>query len=169
MLREKMTIKEATEHWVRGFNAIPQSLLVKAFSDDVDNFAELTAVTVGEYVWSNEHQGQFEVISIDYENETAIIEVDEEETEVNLNDLHLEKDDYFPMWGTMWTFEERLDEDWARENINILSQCGFRIYEEQENGDIYIGIDGAGYNFYDEHWIPLYRARGLHWHNEEEK
>lgn len=30
-----------------------------------------------------------------------------------------------------------------------------------------IGIDGAGYDFYEAHWIPLYEARGLHWHEGE--
>lgn len=29
------------------------------------------------------------------------------------------------------------------------------------------GIDGAGYDFYEAHWEPLYKARGLHWHSEE--
>lgn len=29
------------------------------------------------------------------------------------------------------------------------------------------GIDGAGYNFYEAHWLPLYNARGLQWHDTE--
>ena len=45
-----------------------------------------------------------------------------------------------------------------------MSRCGFRIYESEEFG-YFFGIDGAGYSFYDEHWVPLYRARGLHWHD----
>lgn len=32
---------------------------------------------------------------------------------------------------------------------------------------IYIGIDGAGYDFYESHWIPLYTVRGLEYHSEE--
>ena len=31
----------------------------------------------------------------------------------------------------------------------------------------FFGIDGAGYSFYEEHWIPLYKARGLQWHKTE--
>ena len=71
------------------------------------------------------------------------------------------------MWGTMWTFSEDLDEDWVRENLDKVAKCGFRIYEDYKTGDIYIGIDGAGYNFYEAHWIPLYEARGLKWHSDE--
>lgn len=80
------------------------------------------------------------------------------------------EDDYmygYPAaWGWMWTFDEILDEDWARENPDIIQQCGFVMYEH-ENLGIVLGIDGAGYNFYDQHWIPLYKARGLQWHEEE--
>ena len=46
-----------------------------------------------------------------------------------------------------------------------MSECGFRIYKHEEWG-CFFGIDGAGYNFYDAHWIPLYKARGLKWHDE---
>ena len=49
----------------------------------------------------------------------------------------------------------------------MLFRSGFRIYESEEFG-YFFGIDGAGYNFYDSHWIPLYDARGLKWHREEE-
>ena len=27
-------------------------------------------------------------------------------------------------------------------------------------------MDGCGYDFYLEHWVPLYKARGLKWHDE---
>ena len=45
-----------------------------------------------------------------------------------------------------------------------MSKCGFRIYKSYEFG-CFFGIDGMGYDFYDEHWLPLYEARGLQWHN----
>lgn len=77
-----------------------------------------------------------------------------------------EYEDFLPMWSTMWTFGESLDEDWARENIEIMESCGFRVYDSEDFGIIF-GIDGAGYNFYESHWIPLYKARGLKWHDKE--
>ena len=49
-----------------------------------------------------------------------------------------------------------------------MSNLGFRIYYNEDWG-YFFGIDGAGYDFYTEHWIPLYKARGLHWHKEEEE
>lgn len=122
MQRNIITIEDATREWVREFNAIPQSVIIKICELDVDSVYELT--TPGEY------------------------------------------DDFLPMWSTMWTFGESLDEDWARENIQIMQDCGFRVYENDDFGIIF-GIDGAGYNFYESHWIPLYKARGLKWHDKE--
>lgn len=77
--------------------------------------------------------------------------------------------DFLPMWGTMWCFGDSLD-DWWLENeggLKLMAKCGFRIYRQEDYGYIF-GIDGAGYDFYEVHWIPLYKARGLRWHNEED-
>ena len=49
---------------------------------------------------------------------------------------------------------------------NILSECGFRVYESEEFG-LFFGIDAAGFDFYEAYWIPLYRARGLQWHDPD--
>lgn len=76
--------------------------------------------------------------------------------------------DKFPMWGWMWQFSDSLDDYWLKEEggIATMSELGFRIYESEEFG-YFFGIDGAGYDFYEVHWIPLYRARGLLWHVDE--
>jgi hypothetical protein len=33
----------------------------------------------------------------------------------------------------------------------------------QFDDELLLGIDGAGYDFYCEHWEPLYAALGYHW------
>lgn len=118
------TKKEACERWVRGFNAIPLSVVEKLCERDIDSVIELTTPDE-EYTYS-----------------------------------------FLPMWGTVWTFEEWLDDEWARRNINILQECGFRVYDNEDLG-LFFGIDGAGYDFYEAHWIPLYEARGLQWHDKD--
>ena len=77
------------------------------------------------------------------------------------------------MWGTMWSFGDNVDDWWLEKNggLQAMSNCGFRIYESEEFG-YFFGIDGAGYDFYESHWEPLYKARGLQWHDpmaEEER
>lgn len=75
-----------------------------------------------------------------------------------------------PMWGTMWSFGDMLDDEWLETHggIEKMSECGFRIYHSEKHG-YFFGIDGAGYNFYGAHWIPLYKARGLRWHDENKE
>ena len=76
--------------------------------------------------------------------------------------------DLLPMWGTMWAFSDSCDSDWLKFGNGILkmSQCGFRVFESEKFG-YFFGIDGAGYDFYESHWLPIYNARGLKWHDTE--
>ena len=75
--------------------------------------------------------------------------------------------DYLPTWGTMWSFGDSEDDYWLEEDgLELMAECGFRIYEQEDFGYLF-GLDGGGYSFMDEHWIPLYKARGLQWHREE--
>ncbi len=167
MTNKKITIKEATQKWVGEFNAISQRLIEKAYGgDNFEELQELTKVGVGDYVWNNDLQGEYEILSID--GERVILEDNGEKIEVNIDDIYNEnRDGLLPMWGTMWTFETTLDSEWVLENLQTVSDLGFRIYEGCDDGEIYIGIDGAGYDFYEAHWIPLYKARGLQWHDIE--
>lgn len=78
--------------------------------------------------------------------------------------------DAMPMLGWMWSFGDSADDWWLEEQDGIekMEECGFRVYEHEDYG-YYFGIDGAGYDFYDAHWIPLYKARGLQWHDEDDE
>jgi hypothetical protein len=106
-----------------------------------------------------EDDGDTEFCTAYLEVEHHVIEVEEES----------EYRDYgLPMWGTLWTFGSTWDETWAKDNLELMFDCGFRIYESDELG-IFFGIDGAGYDFMSNHWIPLYKARGLKWHSESEE
>jgi len=75
------------------------------------------------------------------------------------------QDTFLPTWGTMWSFDDSIDSQWLEDehNLQAMADCGFRIYEQEDYGYVF-GIDGMGYDFYEAHWIPLYKARGLLWH-----
>ena len=118
-----------------------------------------------------------DVKEIEYEDRKyEVTSVTEDELEYEYSELVVPYDevykkrdgeDVFPMWGTLWSFSDTTDEEWVRSNPDVVAECGFRIFEDDETGDIYLGIDGAGYDFYEAHWTPLYEARGLKWHNAE--
>jgi hypothetical protein len=38
------------------------------------------------------------------------------------------------------------------------------ILAREFDGNILLGINGAGYDFYESHWTPLYLALGYKWH-----
>jgi len=91
--------------------------------------------------------------------------------EVTISEEDDEPYDILPAWGTMWSFHDWCDNGWFEyeydEAIKAMSECGFRVYESDDYG-YFFGIDGAGYDFYEAHWIPLYEARGLQWHEDDD-
>ena len=136
-----MTKEEAVRDWVRGFNAVPTRMITKLWESEPEDWQEVTCaeVTCAEAASAEE---------------STCAEVPEAENAL-------------PMWGTMWSFEDKADDYWLEEKggLKMMSQCGFRIYRSEEFG-YFFGLDGAGYNFYDAHWTPLYEARGMRWHDE---
>lgn len=172
-----MTLREAAELWVnRDMTAIPLSVVEKLIKvSEYNDILEETPVSVGCRVWSDENRDMGEVLKIfEKENEEgetemfAVVCLDNEEDEIELpiEDLTREEEEGLPMWNTMWAFNDPCDQDWVEDNLYTLAACGFRIYESEDFGYIF-GIDGAGYDFYEDHWIPLYKARGLQWHDKE--
>lgn len=165
------TKSDACHEWVRGFNAFPYRMIEKLISNDYGDWTEITPITKCDTVYVSEYNEYGEVIEI-YENEDeekiAKVELrsEEEAVEVSVDDIEVERDGFLPMWGTLWQFGDSIDDWWLENNLDKMAECGFRIYESYEFG-YFFGIDGAGYDFYSEHWIPLYDARGLHWHESE--
>ena len=66
-------------------------------------------------------------------------------------------------WGTLYHPESFFDSEWIKDNLDTVEELGFVVYQADETG-ILLAINGGGYCFYQEHWIPLYKARGLQWH-----
>lgn len=163
-----LTIRDATERWVHEMNAIPQGMIEKLMNIGDGDIHEVTEPAVGDRVYCyqplSEHCGVIEDI---YEDGRYHIQLDNDSwTDAERDDFEVERDDALPMWGTMWSFGDSADDWWLEDGdgIKLMSECGFRVYESDEFG-YFFGIDGAGYNFYDAHWIPLYKARGLQWHD----
>ena len=168
-----MTKKEATEKWVGEFNAIPlkmfDALWTHAGKYEGAGWQEVTKPRVGDMVYHEPSEEIGEILSVDGESNEFKIRL-ENDIIVLSKEGDLSRDPYsiLPMWGTMWSFGDSLDNDWLidGDGRQAMSDCGFRIYEHEEFG-YFFGIDGAGYSFYEQHWIPLYEARGLQWHEQE--
>ncbi len=171
------TIREAAEHWVREFNAIPLSMIERLAQDRWDEWDEVTLPAVGDrvYVYSEGYvkfdgeestSDEGEIVDYNAEDDTYLVRFDDGvQGVVESGGFEVVRDEYFPIWGVLWNFSDPCDEWWVEEKdgLRAMSDCGFRIYHHDEWG-YFFGIDGAGYCFFNQHWIPLYKARGLQWH-----
>ena len=135
--KDKKALINAVEKWVGTFNAVKTEMLAVVMAAESDDWEEIKKPD------------------------------DNEENEIFNDEL--------PSWGFMWQFGNEEDnrwlekrwlnlEDWEESNgVYAMLDCGFRVFYSKKFG-YFFGIDGAGYDFYENHWIPLYKARGLMWH-----
>jgi hypothetical protein len=91
-------------------------------------------------------------------------EASSESTGQDLDELRLKGSDY--CWpaahGTLfWTVE------FGSSIVDAAVEAGFKVFEPSDFGGYILAIDGGGYNFIEEHWVPLYKALGLTWHEAE--
>lgn len=170
------TIREAAERWVNEMNFISTNLIKDAVREKEYIWNDLTPLTVGTEVFCGKainlsgdvYDGYGRIVKIS--GDSIVVKMFDTDENVLVDKRNVEEEcrEYFPMWGTMFQPKERIDEDWIEENLQKVADCGFRIYEHDDYG-IFLGINGCGYDFYEEHWIPLYKARGLRWHDEKEE
>lgn len=170
------TIKEACQLWVeRDMNQVPTSVVEKLMR--VSDYSDITEITPpAEYdhisIFSGDYAGEDGEIVRCVGDDEYIVELDSSKypdpVTVFEDEFEVQRDDGLPMWGTMWEFKDVCDEQWLENNLQAVANCGFRIYESEDYGYL-IGINGAGYDFYEAHFCPLYKTRGLHWHKENEE
>ena len=174
MTREIVTVSDAAHEWVREMNAFPTDMIDRLMREAPEEWEEVTEPTIGDRVYvyelleewdTDEHEG--EIVNLTGPDRIYLVELDDGNSiQIGKEDFEVERDGSLPMWGWMWQFGDSADDWWLENEDGILkmSECGFRIYHHEDWG-FFFGIDGCGYSFYDEHWIPLYKARGLKWHN----
>ncbi|RLI83876.1 hypothetical protein DRP04_00155 [Archaeoglobales archaeon] len=142
---------EACRKWLRcDFSSIPTGLLEKAYGPTFDDIIIL-APTLDDYKKEYIDDG-----NCDGDCESC--------TYRECEDSYYEDVPKIPSWGWVFVPREGLDARWIRNNArDIYNKCGIIVYETDEIG-VFLGINGAGYDFYKVHWLPLYRLRGLKWH-----
>ena len=100
---------------------------------------------------------------LDNYNKKSMTEDELEDAKMEMMDTQREV-----MWGTLF---EAKDKDVAEDIIDnsdaIISDAGFTIINlsrenegEYETG-VFLGVNGMGYDFFDAHWIPLYKILGV--------
>lgn len=168
-MTKEITIKQATERMVDcDLNAIPQVLIEKAYfeNDNIESFRNVTPLYDGQQVtYDNEVYTIFK--TEEYEENVILTKDGVQMVDVDQYDIEeYDNRPFLPMWSTMWQTSIMLSH-WIENNMKLVASLGFQIYECDDLDGLILGIDGAGYDFYTKHWIPLYNAQGLKWHNKE--
>lgn len=170
MIKEIKTLYDAAHEWVREFNAFPLDMIMELSEHNPEDFEEVTLPSKGDRVYiskEDEECSEGEILNYFPVSDTYEVRLDNGNVvEFYEDEIIQDVDDYFPMWGWMWQFSDSCDEYWLenKNGLRALSDAGFRVYKSEKWG-YFFGIDGSGYDFYDEHWIPLYKKRGLNWHD----
>ena len=171
MSQRGVSIREATMEWIREYmDAIQSNMIQDLMTYDESDWEEVTKPVKGDEVVLLNKSDQIGTV-LEYDEDSEIYKVELENGDVEelreWEDFYLPSSD-FPMWSTMWSFRDSADEQWLvyYDGVRKLSECGFTVYESKKYG-YFFGIDAAGYNFVDAFWIPLYKARGLKWHDPE--
>jgi len=145
---------EACRLWIsRDFSMIPAALIERAYApdfEDIEIVAPTTDAIAKEFIAKGECDGNCDYC-VDYSCE----------------EYYYHAAPRIPMWGWVFVPDVPIEQWWIKNNAQeIYEKCGIIVYYTDEIG-VYLGINGAGYDFYEAHWLPLYRLRGLKWHSQE--
>jgi len=100
---------------------------------------------------------------LDNYNKKSMTEDEFEDAKMEMMDTQREV-----MWGTLFEAKHKfVAEDIIDNSDAIISDAGFTIIDlsrenegEYETG-VFLGVNGMGYDFFDAHWIPLYKILGV--------
>lgn len=168
----KLTLKEAAGRWMDQFEFVPASVIEKmARADEAMTYYDSDSLRL-----IASPRIECTGCAATYEGERTLEELHELDQagcgeacplcECNAGDEWTRGGpvNAFPCaWATLFAPRERLDQEWMLEHAEQVAQLGLFVFESEDFGCL-LGIDGAGFDFYEAFWIPLYRLRGLKWH-----
>lgn len=159
-----MTKKEAIELFVnRDLQAVPQDW-VRIVAEHNDEYPTLPMWGT---MWIVDRDlGEKLMYNSRYMNETLDDFIDEVRT---MDDGHEKESLEKAIKDEDWLIlEQYIDEEMAGQHCVLDKDGNTTALFIYEIGDQYvIGVNGAGWNFYDGVWDKLYDLLGLQWHNEE--
>ncbi len=90
------------------------------------------------------------------------------ESEIDDAKIELQDGQREIMWGTVFESRDSRMTDLIMEHKEaIINDVGFNIIDMRHSDEdgaysegVFLGVNGAGYDFYDAHWMPLYRLFG---------
>lgn len=169
-----MTVRKATESWVGQFNHVPGSVIEKLgeIDDSVilsnsDLFRLIASPTVDCLGCGLRYEGDLSLEELEQAHADGRGVACGHCSDNDGSCWTLGLPDTFPCgWSTLFAPKDSSDIDWLRDHAEEVAKLGFYVFDSEDFG-VLLGIDAGGFDFYDAYWMPLYRLRGLRWHNTE--
>jgi hypothetical protein len=171
----KLSIQDAARRWLEQFDHVPASVIEKmAKADEAMSYYESDSLRLvaGPRIVCDP-------CNLDYEGPSTLSEMREHAMQGRGIPCdwcdHTPGDQWregfpthaFPVaWSTLFAPRDRLDQNWILEHAEAVAKLGLYVFQSEDYGCL-LGIDGAGFDFDEAFWIPLYRLRGLKWHDFE--
>ncbi|MHA1226263.1 MAG: hypothetical protein ACTSPV_05920 [Candidatus Hodarchaeales archaeon] len=139
--------QEAYKLFNNTFNCLDFELLKKAIGEDtIIDYIEKPS----EEILRKEAKDNFD--EKEWEEKT-----EEEKEEATLT--FFEESEHYPMWSTVFEAKDEFISRKIMRGIDELYNLGIGVIAPTEYTNACLFIAGAGYDFYDAHWIPLF----IHW------
>ena len=162
-----MTINNAVNTWKNAHMSMIATAMIERLAslDTMDDWQEVTTPVKGDLVTTHDY-ADGEILSVN-DDGTYTIKTDDGKVNLLSDSFWVEHETQFPIHGTMFSFNDCFDDEWLanEDGIRIMSELGFRVFYSQEFG-YFFGWDCGGYDTFEQMWKPLYKARGLQWHEE---
>jgi len=145
---------KANNLFENSFNSLSFELLKKALGEDyVNDYIERPS----EEVLEKEAKDNFTDEEWDAKGKT-----EKEETIQS----YFNESGHYPMWSTIFEARDDFISDKIMKDIDGLYSLGIGVIAPTDNTNACLFIAGAGYDFYEAHWIPLFIY--WDWIDEEE-
>jgi hypothetical protein len=68
--------------------------------------------------------------------------------------------EHYPMWSTLFEAKDNFLSEKLDAMVDELYEIGIGVISSKDSLDTMLFIAGAGYDFYQAHWIPMYQLFG---------
>ncbi len=155
-----MNKSEAVHKWVEGFNSISQSW-IQCVLEHIDGEYQSLPMWGTMFVVDDFDGEKFMAnsrVMVYNKDELFADEIEGEEEQKAFQARLNDENDYM---------EDYTDEEMSGQRC-ILDKDGdpTAAFLYEVDGSYVVGVNGAGWNFYDGVWDRLYDVAGLHWHTE---
>jgi len=153
--------KEASNLVDMRFNHVSTQTVGKVMDGSLFEYIAAPSFVIKFHEWVDEYK--LEELEIEFKDETENVEIDEDEFLEWAQDNYGEpieefyyESEHYPMWGTMFEARDLSFSGLIENHVDELYEIGLGVVQSTDDYRAMLFVPGAGYDFYEAHWIPLF-------------